>query len=89
MAADGKTPLKENGVDVTMKDVCAYAVLTPDSEDTVQIKLQKYRIFQKLNAGEAEIALSSEEITMIKNCVGKYYSQLIVGQIFDMLEGEQ
>jgi hypothetical protein len=88
---DNKKPL-------TLKDVCIAAALTPVQEDDQKKKFEKWDIFKKLrdcdlthkkddpDYDEVEIELTSEEITVLKDASGKIHPQLIMGQVFEMLE---
>ena len=66
-----------------------------EPEDTFEEKMVKYRIYEKLkDAKEVKgegiiIDLSSEEISQIKKLVAEIKSQLIVGQINDLLEKKE
>lgn len=71
----------------TLQFTIIEAVLTPKEKDTPQQKMDKYRIFQKIEKANKEIELTAEEITMIKQLIGESKPPLIVGQAWDMLEG--
>jgi len=59
-------------------------------------KFKRYLLAMKVNAknevddkGFNNFELTSEEVTLIKNLVGKYWNPLIVGQAFEALEGKE
>lgn len=99
---DGETPIIEKGNVLTLKDIIIGAVLTPMQEDDQKKKFEKWDLFKKVrgDVGVVEagtlpvthphytVSLTSEEIVLIKTGIGKIYPPLILGQAFEMLEGE-
>ncbi|HDY88859.1 MAG TPA: hypothetical protein ENH82_12205 [bacterium] len=86
-------PNPENGMDLTLKDVCINAVLAPtlqgDKPDNEKEKYEFGELFGKLrDCKKSEIDLSSNEIVKIKKKIGIIYSPLVLWQAFDMLEKE-
>ena len=71
---------------LTLKDVCINAVLMPMQEDDWKKKFEKWEIFKKLRDAKEEVDLSVEQISIIKNAVGKFQPPLIMGQVFEMIE---
>ena len=51
-------------------------------------KYEMYTLSKKISEAEEEVELSAEEITLLKDRVGKAYVVLFMGQIWDMLEGK-
>ena len=72
---------------IELKDVCIQSLLTEIPDDTTD-KYEKYKLFQKFHKANGKINLESQEITMVKELIGKCYGTLIVGQAWDMLEGK-
>lgn len=93
LGVDGVEALKgEKGMPLLLKDICITALLTPNQQDVERVKWDKYEVFKKLRDAVKEgdtiwVELKSEEITMIKQAVGKTQTPLIMGQIWEMLEG--
>ena len=82
---DGRdTPLtlKEISVNALLGDIPPTQGEKPDSG---QQKLQKFKLAQKIDAG-GEIDLVAEDVSMIKERIGKAYSTLIVGRAYELLE---
>ena len=92
LGVDGVEPLKgQDGRPLLLKDVCVTALLTPNQQDDEKKKWDKYEVFKKVRDGvkeeeEINVELKSEEITLIKQAVGKTQTPLIMGQIWEMLE---
>jgi hypothetical protein len=91
-------PIIDNNKPLLLKDVCIAAALTPVQEDDQKKKFEKWDVFKKLrdfdlkykkdapDFDELEIELTAEEITVLKDASGKIHPQLIMGQVFEMLE---
>ena len=92
LGVDGVEALKgDKGMPLLLKDICITALLTPNQQDVERVKWDKYEVFKKLRDAVKEgdeiwVELKSEEITMIKQAVGKTQTPLIMGQIWEMLE---
>lgn len=78
---------KNNLVSRTVKQEAINAISTPINGDDEQLKLKKYFIYKKLFESEEDVELISEEITILKSCIGKTLPQLIMGQCFEVIEG--
>lgn len=95
---DGSTPIPANGKDLTLKDVCINAMLTPvqptfneqgictKKGDDDKTKLEKWDLFKLFRDAKDEVELKSEEITFIKKWIAEFQPQLIYGQCVDLLE---
>ena len=77
--------------ELILKDVCVNALLSesPPTQNqpapTGMQKLKKYKLSQKIfEGGEQEI--TSDDITLIKECIGQTYNTLIVGDTYNLLE---
>jgi hypothetical protein len=87
---DGKTFIKDKDQTVTLKDICIRALLTPIEKDTMKLKLEKWDIFKKIRDASHDVSeLKSEEITIIKEAMGVFEPQLILGQCIEMLENSK
>jgi len=83
MAEDGK---KE---DVTLKRAVINALMAilPDEKNIGgEEKLKRYLLAQKIQGGNLEV--TPEEVTMIKQLVGKVYGTAVVGPAFKLLNGD-
>lgn len=84
---DGKE-LTDGGVIVDLKAVCRNALLSNYEQDrnvTGEEKYKRYEIAKKV-IGVA--ILSTEEVVKLKELVSRCYPPLVVGPVFDMLEGK-
>jgi hypothetical protein len=86
---DGQNAIIENGKPLTLKDIVISAVLTPMQDDDQKRKFEKWDLFKKVRDSQTEdINFTSEEIVLIKAGIGKIHPPLIMGQTFEMMEGE-
>lgn len=76
-----------------LMDVCSQALLTPynDEKDVSgDEKHRRYSLAKRImQTPEGEKTLvKAEEVTLLKTLLPKMYAPLVVGQAFDLLEGE-
>lgn len=82
-----KEPFREKDAFVTLHEVCTTALMANSKEEiNGESKYKAYCIYKKLELKEIE--LTAEEISVIKKRVGEFYSPIIVGQAWDILEGK-
>lgn len=93
MKIDLNQPLYElNGNEVKdfdLKKACVDCLMLSDPEEKVdgQTKLERYTLGLVINKG-GEVDLTAEQITKLKERVGKYANTIIVGQVYELLEGK-
>jgi len=93
LGVDGVEVLKgQDGRPLILKDICITALLTPNQQEDEKKKWDKYELYKKLREGVKEgedinVELKSEEITLLKQAVGKTQTPLIMGQCWEFLEG--
>lgn len=78
---------KENA---DLKHVCVEALMAvfPDEKDLSGAKkLQRFRLAKKISVG-GEVELEVEDVSLIKELVGKAFGPNIVGPAYEMLEGK-
>ena len=82
---DGKE-LEEGKKKVTLKQVCVNALMAVDQKENIDgtEKLKRYQLATKINKGTMDVSV--EEVAKIKELVGKYFSTIIVGQVYELLE---
>jgi hypothetical protein len=77
---------------ITAKSLIRDALVTLGEDDKNLSGEAKYTQFSLAlritEAGDGEVELSSEEITKIKALVGRMFYPLVVGRLFDILEGK-
>jgi hypothetical protein len=92
LALDGKTALSDgSGKDahaITLGDVCVNALETPTQQDQQMTGEQKFKLDELARRiyGQKDISLTVEDISTIKERVGKAYGPLIVGQVWRLLD---
>lgn len=73
----------------TVKVICTNALLAQYREPLEgKESFMRYELAKKINSGGI-VDLKAEEITKIKELLPKLYSPLIVGLVYDILEGEE
>ncbi len=87
---DGAT-MKDTKTDkeLSLADICVEALLSVDREDPIDgiEKLKRYDLALEIYQGKKE-SLSAEEVVLLKELVGKYFTTLVVGQAFPMLDSD-
>lgn len=73
---------------VLVKEICVNALLMNEEKVEGTDKMKRFVLAKKIQAG-GEIGLTAEEIVLVKEMVGKFYSPLVVGQIFELLDREK
>lgn len=86
---DGKPIMETKDKPLLLDKVCVNAVLSeiPDEKTTGEQKLQRFQLAKKIY-GAGEIDVTAEEIVLLKDKIGKLYLPLVVGQVFEILEGK-
>jgi hypothetical protein len=79
----------QTGKTITLKDVCIVSLLVPVKDEDDKSRFSKYETWKKIRDAKDDIVeLSSEEIVLLKGLIGKNEAQLVMGQCWDMLEGQ-
>jgi hypothetical protein len=84
---NGDDFLNPDKTEVTVKAVILDALSTPIKEEPGSVKFEKYGLAKKIYETD-EVELLSENISLIKELVGKLYAPIIVGFVWDVLEGK-
>ncbi len=80
--------LTEGKTDMTVVHACSSALLSADKEgDTGETKYERWVLVKKIKDRDNDLDLTSEELSLIKKCVGIVYPSIVVGQVYDALEG--
>jgi len=82
------TPLKEGETVLTLRAVCCGALLLNATKTSGKEKARRYNLAKRIHLHEpgTEIALSADEIALIKKLANEYPQPLIVGQTWEMLD---
>ena len=87
---DGQT-MKDNvdgqAVDATVRMAIVNAVLAPVQKESGIDKVKKFNLAQRIYKDD-EVELTAEEVSLIKACVGENFAPIVVGQIWNLLEGK-
>ena len=77
----------QSGKELSLSDVCVEALMAVDSKESIDgmEKLKRYNLALDIHKGEKD-SLSSEEVVLLKELIGKYFTTIIVGQALPMLE---
>lgn len=74
-------------VDATVKTAIVNAVLAPVQKESGIDKVKKFNLAQRVYK-EDEVELTAEEISLIKTCIGENFAPIVVGQVWNLLEGK-
>jgi len=84
-----KDMIDGEAVDATLRMAMVNAILSPVEKESGTEKVKKYELAKKIHNATDEVELSAEETTLIKGRVGEVFPVIIVGQVFDLLEGKE
>ena len=81
--------LTEGGEPFTLRAAVAGALLSqPSGENmTGQQKYRRYKLAFMIMEAQGEVELAAEDVAEIKTATGAVYLPLVVGQVWDLLEG--
>jgi len=88
LVAGNKVSLKdETGKDTDIHTCVLIAMMQQSQQEQLQMadKVRRYRIGQQLCL-PGDTLLTPEDVTMIKNTCGLFFSPMIVGQIIDFFD---
>jgi len=77
-----------NAIDATVKMVIVNAILAPVQKESGVDKVKKFDLAQRIYKSD-EVDLTAEEISLIKERVGESFPPIVVGQIWNLLEGKE
>lgn len=81
------SPLMHDGNEFTLAIACVNALLAQyaDEQASGDEKMQRWTLARKLWRA-AEVSVTSEEIVMLKKLVGRAFSPIVVGRVYEMME---
>lgn len=85
---DGNPTTDEKNQVFTFVKAIGLACINPLESDTSDQKYQDFCIGVKIVNNPQKVELSTEEISRIKEKVGKVFGPLIVGRVWDLLEAK-
>lgn len=71
---------------LTLKDTAIEALLASSPEQTGENKFKSYKLAQKVSQG-GDVELTVEEVSQIKEAVGKCWGTNVVGPAWAILDG--
>jgi len=85
-----KETAEENSEDLTLKTVCIVALTANIQGERVDgdEKYKRWKLARKIDEKDKE-DFSTDEISKVKQLIGKAYGVVIVGQSWDMLEKKE
>jgi len=83
-----KTDNGEVETPVTVADAIQANLLAENQEATSSERYQCFQLAERLKRAEGEVEFSAEEIVLIKKITGRNPNPLIIGRIWDALEGK-
>lgn len=75
---------------LTLKDVCINAILLEGQDEIMEgkEKVRRYQLALKIKEGGVQ-NLSVEDLSLLKEKVGRMYTVLVAGQALPLLDGEE
>ena len=91
---DGE-PLKEdhNGIirDVLLSRLAVNALLANYNDEPAlsgEDKVKRFKLAQQINDADGDVEVTAEQVALLKSLIAKGYTPLVVGQAYEILEGE-
>ena len=86
------TPVKSppTATELTIGAAAINALLADDGASGGQDKFDRFMLAQRLHEAKGgKVALKAEDAALIKNVVGSVYGALIVGQVWQAIDGDE
>ncbi len=85
-------PIQDVGTDgkatpATVRHVLVNALMQPKEKDLGMEKMKKYELATRIFKNDS-VELDANEVAMLKNLVGELFAPLVVGQVWNLLEGK-
>lgn len=73
---------------LTLRKACidALTAVYRDEQPDGEEKVRRYKLAMDIYTSGADIALSSEEVSLLKQLIGKYFAVIVVGQAYEQLD---
>lgn len=76
---------------VTLSGIATNALLA-NYEDERNLsgddKVKRFKLAQQINDADGEVEVTAEQVSLLKSLIAKGYTPLVVGQAYEILEGE-
>lgn len=78
---------KDSNEPLTLRKICVDALLVIDKGETLsgEDKIKRYDLALNIYQGKKD-SLSPEDAVLLRELIGKYYTTMVVGQVFPMLD---
>ena len=78
----------EGNLPLTIKVICMNSLIIPQQGEVEKDKWERYELYKRFKSATTEtIELKTEEVALLKRCVGKTQPTLVMGQVWDEIEG--
>jgi hypothetical protein len=84
-------PIKDGDKNATLRKVAIEALVASYQDESTlsgEEKLKRFELAMKVKNTPTPIDLTVEEVGTIKKLIGKAFGVLVVGQVWNMLEGK-
>lgn len=84
-------PVLDADKPLTFAGVCINSLLADHREEVItgDDKLKRWQLVKRIDKATTTVTLSLEEAVLLKNLVARFYTPLVVGQFYELLEGEK
>lgn len=81
--------MEDAGGKVTLRRVATEALMAIYRDENIsgEEKFKRYQLCIKVNTAPSDLEWKAEEVTKLKDLIGKGYGPMVVGRAFDLLEG--
>lgn len=77
----------DSNEDLILKTICVGALLTNEKALEGKDKLERFELAKEIHTDKKD-SISAEEVVLLKELIGKFYPTMVVGQVYQMLDGE-
>lgn len=77
--------------DVLLSRLAVNALLVnyPDEQSlSGEDKVKRFKLAQLINDADGDVEVTAEQVSLLKSLIAKAYTPLVVGQSYEILEGE-
>lgn len=81
-------PVKVDGEDMTLGSVSIAALqqMFQNEDASAEVKVKRFKIAVRIANATAPLALTVDDVTIIKGVVGKFWNAIVVGRVFEALD---
>lgn len=89
---EGKEILRSDNSPMKIKELVIQSLTILNKDDEKMTGDERYKLFdiaQRITKDASSVDLKSEEIALIKQRIGVMFQPLVVGRVYDVLEGKE